>query len=77
MPTVGFVDGRDPAWLSTLRAMDQELVTDSLVHRYNPDASPDGLLGSEGTFSLCTFASWTHSPGPAGSTTHGPPSRRC
>jgi pentatricopeptide repeat protein len=36
--------------------MDTELVTDSLVYRYNPEASPDGLRGSEGTFSLCTFA---------------------
>jgi pentatricopeptide repeat protein len=35
--------------------MDQELVSDSLVYRYNPDASPDGLIGSEGTFSMCTF----------------------
>jgi GH15 family glucan-1,4-alpha-glucosidase len=56
MPTVGFIDGRDPLWESTLRAMDDELVTDSLVYRYDPEASPDGLLGSEGTFSLCTFA---------------------
>jgi GH15 family glucan-1,4-alpha-glucosidase len=32
------------------------VVTDSLVYRYNPEASPDGLRGSEGTFSLCTFA---------------------
>ena len=55
MPTVGFVDGRDPMWLSTLDAMDDELVTDSLVYRYDPEASPDGLRGSEGTFSLCTF----------------------
>jgi pentatricopeptide repeat protein len=23
--------------------------------RYNPSASPDGLRGSEGTFSLCSF----------------------
>ena len=36
--------------------MDDELVTDSLVYRYDPAASPDGLRGSEGTFSLCTFA---------------------
>jgi pentatricopeptide repeat protein len=43
-------------WLSTLRAMGDELVTDSLVYRYDPGASPDGLQGSEGTFSLCTFA---------------------
>src|SRR4029453_14304395 len=27
----------------------------SLVYRYNPSASPDGLQGKEGTFSLCTF----------------------
>jgi GH15 family glucan-1,4-alpha-glucosidase len=56
MPTVGMVDGRDPLWLSTLAAMDGELVTDSLVYRYDPEASPDGLRGSEGTFSLCSFA---------------------
>jgi GH15 family glucan-1,4-alpha-glucosidase len=56
MPTVGFVDGRDPLWESTLVAMDEELVTDSLVYRYDPEASPDGLRGSEGTFSLCTFS---------------------
>jgi GH15 family glucan-1,4-alpha-glucosidase len=35
--------------------MDRELVSDSLVYRYNPAASPDGLAGGEGTFSLCTF----------------------
>ncbi len=55
MPQVAFVAPRDPLWLSTLRAMDTELVSDSLVYRYDPSASPDGLLGSEGTFSLCTF----------------------
>jgi GH15 family glucan-1,4-alpha-glucosidase len=56
MPTVGFIAGTDPLWLSTLDAMDRELVTDSLVYRYDPAASPDGLQGSEGTFSLCTFS---------------------
>jgi GH15 family glucan-1,4-alpha-glucosidase len=35
--------------------MNRELVSDSLVYRYNPEASPDGLRGSEGTFSLCSF----------------------
>jgi GH15 family glucan-1,4-alpha-glucosidase len=55
MPVVGLVAPKDPLWLSTLAAMDRELVTDSLVYRYNPSASPDGLAGSEGTFSLCTF----------------------
>jgi GH15 family glucan-1,4-alpha-glucosidase len=55
MPLMGFVAPRDPMWLSTLEAMDRELVSDSLVYRYNPSASPDGLHGQEGTFSLCTF----------------------
>jgi GH15 family glucan-1,4-alpha-glucosidase len=55
MSSVGFISPQEPMWLSTLRAMDTELVTDSLVYRYDPGASPDGLKGSEGTFSLCTF----------------------
>jgi GH15 family glucan-1,4-alpha-glucosidase len=55
MPLVGFVAPKDPMWLSTLDAMNEELVTDSLVYRYNPSASPDGLQGAEGTFSLCSF----------------------
>ncbi len=55
MPLQGFVAPRDPMWISTLEAMDRELVSDSLVYRYNPAASPDGLAGDEGTFSLCTF----------------------
>jgi GH15 family glucan-1,4-alpha-glucosidase len=55
MPVVGFVAPRDPMWLSTLSAMEDELVTDSLVYRYNSSESPDGLRGVEGTFSLCSF----------------------
>jgi pentatricopeptide repeat protein len=56
MPTVEFISPLDPMWVSTLREMEAELVSDSLVYRYDPEASPDGLRGSEGTFSLCTFA---------------------
>jgi GH15 family glucan-1,4-alpha-glucosidase len=55
MPVEGFIEATDPMWESTMRAMDKELVSDSLVYRYNPAASPDGLHGDEGTFSLCTF----------------------
>jgi len=55
MPLQGFIAPHDPMWLSTLKAMDRELVSDSLVYRYNPSASPDGLAGDEGTFTLCTF----------------------
>ena len=45
----------DAIWLGTLAAIEDKLVSDSLVYRYNPEASPDGLQGSEGTFSMCTF----------------------
>lgn len=55
MPLVNFVTPQDPMWLSTLQAMDKELVSDSLVYRYDPSASPDGLQGKEGTFSIATF----------------------
>ena len=55
MPLIGFVSPVDEKWQSTLQAMDKILVSDSLVYRYDPKASPDGLRGSEGTFSLCTF----------------------
>ncbi|GAA4716350.1 glucoamylase [Phytohabitans rumicis] len=55
MPLVGFVSDTEPAWLSTLDALGEALVSDSLVYRYDPTASPDGLRGHEGTFSMCTF----------------------
>ncbi|SCL20869.1 Glucoamylase (glucan-1,4-alpha-glucosidase), GH15 family [Micromonospora rhizosphaerae] len=55
MPSLGFVSPMDPMWQSTLRAMDTELVSDSLVYRYDPNASPDGLPGNESTFTMCTF----------------------
>jgi len=54
MPSTGIVTPTDEKWFSTLAAMDRTLVSDSLVYRYDPKASPDGLRGSEGTFSLCT-----------------------
>ncbi|MFD3426974.1 glycoside hydrolase family 15 protein [Nocardia fluminea] len=55
MPRMRFLSPTDPMWLSTLDAMDKELVSDSLVYRYDPEASPDGLRGTEGTFNLCSF----------------------
>lgn len=56
MPITGFIAPRDPRWLSTLDAVGRELVEDSLVYRYRTDqAASDGLAGSEGTFSMCTF----------------------
>lgn len=64
MPLVRFISPKDPRWLSTLKRIEEELVTDSLVYRYRPElAAPDGLadtltdgvVSREGTFSMCTF----------------------
>ena len=55
MPLTKFIAPKDPRWLSTLDAIGDELVSDSLVYRYNIEASPDGLHGDEGTFSICSF----------------------
>jgi GH15 family glucan-1,4-alpha-glucosidase len=55
MPLTKFIAPKDPRWLRTLDAIGRELVSDSLVYRYNAKASPDGLQGEEGTFSICTF----------------------
>ncbi|MGI5452283.1 glycoside hydrolase family 15 protein [Streptomyces sp. CA-249302] len=55
MPLTKFIAPTDPKWLSTLDALTHDLVSDSLVYRYDPVASPDGLRGDEGTFSICSF----------------------
>ena len=77
MGTVGFLSPHDPMWQSTLRAMDEELVTDGLVYRYDPERlarRPAGLRGHL----LPLHASPMSTPWPAraGSTTPGSPSRR-
>jgi GH15 family glucan-1,4-alpha-glucosidase len=42
--------------LSTLEQTRSELVSDSLVSRYDPElGASDGLSGREGTFSMCSF----------------------
>ncbi|WP_436844481.1 glycoside hydrolase family 15 protein [Streptomyces wuyuanensis] len=55
MPLAKFISPTDPKWLLTLDALGDELVSDSLVYRYDPQASPDGMRGEEGTFSICSF----------------------
>jgi GH15 family glucan-1,4-alpha-glucosidase len=55
MPLFRFVAPTDRRWLATLDAITEELVSDSLVYRYNVEAAPDGLEGEEGTFSICSF----------------------
>ena len=56
MPLVRFVSPTDPRWIETLRGIERELVSDSLVYRYRLGESfSDGLTGQEGTFSMCSF----------------------
>jgi GH15 family glucan-1,4-alpha-glucosidase len=56
MPLMRFISATDPRWLSTLRAVEQRLVQDSLVYRYEIEGpETDGLGGPEGTFSICSF----------------------
>ncbi len=53
MPLMRFIAPTDPRWLSTLKALEHELVQDSHVFRYPP--ASDGLPGSEGSFNMCSF----------------------
>jgi GH15 family glucan-1,4-alpha-glucosidase len=56
MPLVKFISPTDPRWLSTLKAIENNLVEDSLVYRYcQTSAASDGLSGEEGTFNMCSF----------------------
>ena len=60
MPLVFFLSPKDPRMLSTLDAINRSprndgLVSNNLVYRYDVEKSADGLMGEEGTFSLCTF----------------------
>ena len=56
MPLIRFISAKDPRWLSTLKAIEHDLVSDSLVYRYRfKEAASDGLKTGEGTFSMCTF----------------------
>lgn len=56
MPLVRFVSPTDSRMLATLDRTVEELVSDSLVYRYEiGKGAGDGLSGSEGTFSVCTF----------------------
>ena len=55
MPLVFFMSPTDPRMLATIEAIQRDLVSDSLVHRYDPALTPDSLPGEEGTFCICTF----------------------
>lgn len=56
IPLVRMLSPKEPRWISTLKAIEEDLVTDSLVYRYRLDeGASDGFSGDEGTFSMCSF----------------------
>jgi len=57
IPLVGFLPAGDPRVKGTVAAIQRELVSDGLVHRYPPEGSEkvDGLPPGEGPFLACTF----------------------
>ena len=56
MPLVKFLGPTDPKMLKTLNATLENLTYDTLVYRYDTErGANDGLVGREGTFSLCSF----------------------
>jgi GH15 family glucan-1,4-alpha-glucosidase len=56
MPMMRFISPVDPMWLSTMRVLENRLIEDTLVHRYEVESTHvDGLPGGEGSFTACSF----------------------
>jgi GH15 family glucan-1,4-alpha-glucosidase len=55
MPQVGFLPPDDPRVRGTLRAIEQRLLADGFVMRYDAAATDDGLPPGEGAFLACSF----------------------
>jgi GH15 family glucan-1,4-alpha-glucosidase len=52
---VGFINPRDPRFVSTVRAIQRDLTRNGLVDRYRAHKTDDGLDHGEGTFTICSF----------------------
>jgi GH15 family glucan-1,4-alpha-glucosidase len=55
IPLVGFLPANDPRVVGTVKAIEERLMTDGLVQRYETKPHVDGLPPGEGAFLLCTF----------------------
>ncbi|HEY2066210.1 MAG TPA: glycoside hydrolase family 15 protein [Gemmatimonadaceae bacterium] len=55
IPLVGFLPADDPRVLGTVRCIEENLVADGLVKRYDSALTDDGLPAGEGTFLACTL----------------------
>jgi GH15 family glucan-1,4-alpha-glucosidase len=52
---LAFLPAEDPRLRATVLAIAEELTEDGLVLRYRTDETDDGLVGEEGTFTICSF----------------------
>jgi GH15 family glucan-1,4-alpha-glucosidase len=55
LPLVGFLPPDDPRMIGTVKAIEQRLVFDGLVFRYDTGEGVDGLPPGEGAFLACSF----------------------
>jgi GH15 family glucan-1,4-alpha-glucosidase len=55
LPAIGFLPPHDPRILGTLAAVEQNLLRNGFVYRYDQRNSNDGLQGGEGVFLACSF----------------------
>ena len=55
VPLVRFLPADDPRVRATVLAIADELTRNGLVLRYRSDETDDGLSGTEGTFTICSF----------------------
>jgi GH15 family glucan-1,4-alpha-glucosidase len=55
IPQLGFLSCHDPRFKATVAAIEQQLVRNGFVLRYDTGASDDGLPPGEGAFLACSF----------------------
>jgi GH15 family glucan-1,4-alpha-glucosidase len=55
LPLVGFLPPEDPRVRGTVQAIEQRLMVDGFVKRYDSAATDDGLPPGEGVFLACSF----------------------
>jgi len=55
MPLMRFLPADDPRIRATVLAIADELTESGLVLRYRVEETDDGLVGEEGTFTICSF----------------------
>jgi GH15 family glucan-1,4-alpha-glucosidase len=55
LPLVGFLPADDARIQGTVSAIEQHLLKDGFVVRYDTATSVDGLVGAEGVFLACSF----------------------